>query len=143
MSITDDAQAQYMCDGDPALKDYYPEWLNNVAEDATLEGSMVEGVILGPEGLRSVVLKIKSLYERQEFVSVGPYGGNGWIEDYSAVVDGRPIGCVALIKFNDAGQTQHVMACYRPRSSVDHFAELLANEFAGTPLEDHFPSLGA
>ncbi len=138
MSITDDKQATYMCHGDPALKDYYPKWLDDVAEDATLEGSMVEGVIVGPERLRTVVLKIKSLYERQEFLSVGPYG-NGWIEDYAAVVDGRPLGCVVLIKFNDAGQTQHVAASYRPHSTIDHFADLLAAEFADTPLSAHFP----
>jgi hypothetical protein len=140
MSGRDPATAQYLCKGDPALKDYSPKWLKDVADDATLEGSMLDGAVIGPAGLRSVVLKIKSMYGRQEFLSVGPYGDNGWIEDYAAEVDGVPIGCVVLVKFNEAGQTQHVYASYRPRTSIVHFAHLLAEEFAGTPTEMYFRS---
>jgi len=101
---------------------------------------MIDGVVVGAEGVRSVVLTIKSLYDRQEFKFVGPYGDNGWLEDYVAEVGGEPIGCVVLIKRNDAGQTQHVVASYRPRTSVVHFARLLARKFAGTPIAEHFAS---
>ena len=138
MSITHDLLAQYMCRGDPELKDYYPEWLKDIAEDATVEGSMLDGVVVGAENVRSVVLKIKSLYDRQEFISVGRYGENDWIEEYTAHVHGKPLGCVALVKRNGAGQTRHVVASYRPRSSVAFFARLLAQEFAGTALAKHF-----
>jgi hypothetical protein len=142
-SHIDDKLAQYMCSGDPNLKDYYPGWLKDIAEDATVEGSMLDGVVVGAEGVRSVVLKIKSLYDRQEFISVGPYGDHGWIEDYVAEFRGHPLGCVVLVKLNAAGQTQHVVASYRPRTSVLHFAEALADEFAGTPIAEHFSSSGS
>jgi len=138
MSIKGNALAQYLGSGDPALKDYFPEWVKNMADDATVEGSMLDGVVVGGEGVRSIVLTIKSLYDRQEFKSVGPYGDNGWIEDYVAEVHGEPLGCVVLIKRNDAGQTQHVVASYRPRTTVVYFARLLAEKFAGTPLAEHF-----
>jgi hypothetical protein len=137
-SHTGDKLAQYMSSGDVNLKDYYPGWLKDIADDATVEGSMLDGVIEGPDGVRAVVLKIKSLYDRQEFLSVGPYGDNGWIEDYVAEFRGEPLGCVVLVKFNKVGQTQHVVASYRPRTSVVHFANVLANEFAGTLFADHF-----
>lgn len=140
MSIKSDVLPQYLRRGDPALKDYYPEWLNHMADDATVEGSMIDGVVVGAEGVRSVVLTIKSLYDRQEFMFVGPYGDNGWIEDYVAEVGGEPIGCVVLIKRNSAGQTQHVVASYRPRTSVMHFARLLATKFAGDPIAECFAS---
>jgi len=140
MSIKSDALPQYLGSGDPALKDYYPEWLKNMADDATVEGSMLDGVVVGGERVRSIVLTIKSLYDRQEFKFVGPYSDNGWLEDYVAEVGGEPIGCVVLIKRNDAGQTQHVVASYRPRTSVMHFARLLATKFAGTPIAEHFAS---
>ena len=107
MSIKGNVLAQYLGSGDPALKEYYPPWLENMADDATVEGSMLDGVVVGAESVRSVVLTIKSLYDRQEFKFVGPYGDNGWIEDYVAEVHGEPLGCVVLIKRNDAGQTQH------------------------------------
>jgi len=132
--------AQYLGSGDSALKDYYPEWVNNMASDATVEGSMLDGVVVGGEAVRSVVLTIKSLYERQEFKSVGAYGEGDWIEDYVAQVDGEPIGCVVLVKRNPAGQTQHVIASYRPRTSVIHFARRLAEKFTGTSIAKHFAS---
>ncbi len=138
MSIKGDALAQYLGSGDPALKDYYPAWVKNVADDATVEGSMLDGVVQGGEAVRSVVLTIRSLYEHQEFKFAGPYGDNGFLEDYVAKVHGEPIGCVVLVTRNAAGQTQHVVASYRPRSSLLHFARLLGEKFAGTPIAKHF-----
>jgi hypothetical protein len=138
MSITNDPAAQYMCSGDPALNDYYPAWVENMAANAAVEGSMLDGVVVGGENVRSVVLTIKSLYDRQEFLSVGPYRDNGWIENYVSEVRGEPLGCVVLVERNAAGETQHVIASYRPRTSVIHFARLLAEKFAGTPLAEHF-----
>ena len=138
MSIRGEVDAQYLGSGDPALKDYYPAWVNNMADDATVEGSMLDGVVQGADAVRSVVLTIKSLYDRQEFKFVGPYGDNGWMEDYVAEVHGQPLGCVVLVKRNDAGQTQHVVASYRPRTTVAYFARLLSEKFAGTPIAEHF-----
>ena len=138
MSIKDNVVAQYLGSGDPALKDYYPAWLDNIADDATVEGSMLDGAVQGADAVRSVVLTIKSLYDRQEFKFVGPFRDNGWIEDYVAEVHGEPLGCVVLVKRNDAGQTQHVVASYRPRSSLLLFSRLLGEKFAGTPIAEHF-----
>jgi len=54
MSTTDNISAQYLASGDPALKDYYPAWVNNMADDATVEGSMLDGVVEGlPAAARS------------------------------------------------------------------------------------------
>ena len=129
---------QYLGSGDPALKDYYPAWLDNMADDATVEGSMLDGVVQGAEAVRSVVLTIRSLYERQAHKFAGPYGDNGFLEDYVAEIHGQPIGCVVLVTRNAAGQTQHVVASYRPRSSLLLFARLLGEQFAGTPIAEHF-----
>jgi hypothetical protein len=139
MSMTDDVRAEYMGAGDPALRHYYPAWLKNIAEDATVEGSMLDGVVVGAESVRSIVLTIKSLYERQEFKFAGPCA-DGFLEDYVAQFHGEPLGCVVLVKFNAAGETQHVVASYRPRTSVVHFARLLAEKFAGTAIAEHFGS---
>lgn len=138
MSIKANALPQYLGSGDPALKDYYPAWLDNLADDATVEGSMLDGAVQGADAVRSVVLTIRSLYDRQEFKFVGPYGDNGWIEDYVAEVHGEPLGCVVLVKRNDAGQTQLVVASYRPRTTVVYFARLLSEKFAGTPIAEYF-----
>jgi len=138
MPNKDNALAQYLGGGDPTLKDYYPAWVSNMADDATVEGSMLDGVVQGAEAVRSVVLTIRSLYERQEFRFAGPYGDNGFLEDYVAKVQGEPLGCVVLVTRNAAGQTQHVVASYRPRTSLLHFARLLGEKFAGTPIAGYF-----
>jgi hypothetical protein len=138
MSITGNALPQYLGSGDPSLKDYYPAWVNNMADDATVEGSMLDGAVQGAEAVRSIVLTIRSLYEHQEFKFAGPYGDNRFLEDYVAQVNGEPIGCVILVTRNAAGQTQHVVASYRPLRSVQLFSRLLHEKFAGTPIAEHF-----
>ena len=141
MSINRNAPAEYLGAGDPALKHYYPVWLDNMADNATVEGSMLDGAIQGAEAVRSVVLAIRSFYDRQEFKFAGPYSADGFLEDYVAKVRGEPLGCVVLVTRNAAGQTQHVVASYRPRSSLLRFASLLSERFAGTPIADHFAAI--
>ena len=138
MSAKGDVLAQYLGSGDPALKNYYPAWLDNMADDATLEGSMLDGVVEGAEAVRSVVVTIRSLYDRQEHKYAGPYADNRFLEDYVAEVRGEPIGCVVLVTRNDAGQTQHVVASYRPRSSLLLLSRLLREKFAGTRYGEQF-----
>lgn len=130
---------RYLASGDPSLSDYYPAWLNNLADDVTVEGSMLDGAVQGAEAARAIVVGIRALYgDSQEFHFVGPWGDNGWLEDYIARVDGQPLGCVVLINRNAAGQTQHIVASYRPRSTVLLFSRLLGERFAGTPFGEQF-----
>jgi hypothetical protein len=144
MSIGSTALAQegtptYLAGGEPDLSDYYPAWLDNIADDATVEGSMLDGAVQGAEGVRAIVTTIRAVYgDSQEFHFTGPWGKNGWLEDYIAEVDGKPLGCVVLIMRNAAGKTQHVVASYRPVSTVIHFSRLLHEKFAGTPYAKHF-----
>jgi hypothetical protein len=138
MPAESDALPQYLGNGDPALEDYYPVWVNNIAADATVEGSMLNGAVRGADAVRSIVLTIRSLYEHQEFKFAGPYGDNGFLEHYVAEVNGEPIGCVVLVTRNAAGQTQHVVASYRPLNSLLLFARMLREKFAGPPIAEHF-----
>jgi hypothetical protein len=120
------------------LTDYRPLWLENLADDVTVEGSAMDGSAQGPDAVRTILVAIRGLYEHQEFNFVGPYGDNGLVEDYTAQVNGEPISCVVLIKSNDAGQAQHIVANYRPRSSLLLLSRLLGEKFAGTPIAKHF-----
>src|SRR5258707_14247196 len=102
MSIKGNVLSQYLTSGDPALKDYYPAWLDNMADDATVEGSMLDSAVQGAEAVRSVVLTIRSLYDRQEHKFAGPYGDNGFLEDYVAEVHREPVGVVVVVTYNAA-----------------------------------------
>ena len=131
----------YLVSGDPHLADYYPAWLDNLADDVIVEGSMLDGAVQGADAVRDIVVAIRTLYgDSQEFHFVGPWGDSGWLEDYIARVAGKPIGCVVLVSRNHAGKTERVVASYRPRSSVLLFARLLGEKFAGTAIADHFVS---
>jgi hypothetical protein len=81
---------------------------------------------------------IRTLYDNQEFNFAGPYGENDWIEDYTSQVQGEPLGAVILVTRNGAGQTQHVAANYRPRSSLLLLSRLVGEKLAGTPHERFF-----
>ncbi len=125
-------------DSDPQLTDYYPEWLDNLAGDVTLEGSMMDGFVQGAEAVRTVVVAIRSLYDYQDFHAVGPFGDHGWYEDYTAGVRGEPIKNFTVVTRDAAGQTQRVVGNYRPRSTLLLLSRLLGEKFAGTPYGGHF-----
>jgi hypothetical protein len=134
----------YLGSGDPARKrtDYYPEWLDNLADDVTLEGSVLNGVIQGAEPVRTLLAYARTLYEYQEFNFVGPCGDNGFIEDYSSRVHGEPIGSVVTITRNAAGQTQHIVVNHRPLNSLLLFSRLMGEKFAGTPYGEQYARAG-
>jgi hypothetical protein len=118
--------------------DYHPVWVGSLAEDVTLEGSAMNGVVQGAEAVRSIVTYIRMLYDSQEFNFAGPYGENGFLEDYTARVRGEPIGNVVLVTRNAAGQAQHIVANYRPRNTLLLMSRLIGEHFAGTPYGEHF-----
>jgi hypothetical protein len=120
------------------LADYYPAWLDNLADDVILEGSAMDGFVQGAEAVRTVLVSIRALYDYQEFNSVGPYGENGWIEDYVAGVRGEPIGNVTVVTRNAAGQAQRIVGNYRPRSTLLLLSRLIGEQFVGTPIGEHF-----
>jgi hypothetical protein len=123
--------------------DYHPVWLDDLADDVTIEGSAMNGVAEGPEAVRSIVTYIRTLYTDQEFSFAGPYGENSFLEDYTARVQGETIGNVVLVARNAAGQAQHIVANYRPRSTLLLLSRLIGDHFVGTPYGEYFATSGA
>ena len=78
----------YLEGSDPArsLTDYYPSWLDSLADDVTIEGSAMDGVAQGAEAVRTILVAICTLYESQQFNFVGPVG------DLELHVDGPGFG---------------------------------------------------
>jgi hypothetical protein len=124
--------------GDPALADYYPAWLDSLAGDVTLEGSAMDGFVQGAEAVRTVLVQIRALYDYQELHFAGPYGDNGWLEEYTAGVRGEPIGNVTLVTRDAAGQAQQIVGNYRPRSALLLLSRLIGEKLVGTPYAEHF-----
>jgi hypothetical protein len=138
MSTQPNIPALYLGPGNPAFKHYYPKWVDHLAPDVILEGSLFDGAIQGAQDVRSVVVGIRSLYERQEHRFAGPYSENGFLEDYVAQIRDQPLGCVVLITRNPAWQTQRIVASYRPHRAVLLMSRMLREKFAGAPFAEQF-----
>ncbi|MFD5065429.1 hypothetical protein [Streptomyces sp. NPDC058394] len=145
--MADKTKPMYLGSGDPARQrtDYYPSWLDNLADDVTMEGSVLNGVVRGAEDVRTVLSYARTLYEYQDFIYIGGYGENDFVEDYTSTVGGEPIANIAVVYRNAEGQTQHLVVNHRPLSSVLLFSRLLGEHFAGTRYAQYFaaPSVDA
>jgi hypothetical protein len=124
----------------PARKrtDYYPKWLDQLADDVTLEAPAMNGTAHGAETVHSIIVQARKLYEFQDFHYAGDYGDNGFLEDYASEVQGQPINVIVTVTRNAAGKAQHVVVNHRPRSSLLRFSHLMHEKFAGTPIAEHF-----
>ncbi|WP_405829921.1 hypothetical protein [Streptomyces sp. NBC_01176] len=138
--MADKTNPMYLGSGDPARQrtDYYPFWLDNLADDVTMEGSVLNGVVRGAEDVRTVLSYARTLYEHQDFIYIGGYGENDFVEDYTSTVAGEPIANIAVVYRNAAGQTQHLVVNHRPLPSVLLFSRLLGEHFAGTRYAQYF-----
>ena len=140
-SLTEKGVATYLPpsgDRSSRFTDYYPAWLDNLADDVTVEGSMLIGAVQGP-GRRPSSCDDHSVVLRIPRVQISPVltATTVWVEDYIAQVGCEPIGCVVLVSRNAAGQTQHVVASYPPLNSLLLFSRLLREKFAET-IAQHF-----
>ena len=136
------ATTTYLGSGDASKhrQDYRPDWLDNLADDATMEGSVMNGIAEGPEAIRTIIGFARTLYEYQEFNYVGAYGDHGFVEDYTSIVRGEPIGAVVVIRYNEAGQAARIVTNHRPLSSVLLWSTLMGEHFAGTQYAQYFLS---
>ena len=64
-------------------KPYYPLWLDNLADDATLEAAAMDGTARGADDVRFILVKAREQYEHQEFNYAGPCGESGFLEDFA------------------------------------------------------------
>jgi hypothetical protein len=119
-------------------KPYYPLWLDNLADDVTLEAAAMDGTAHGADDVRSILTSARQLYDHQEFKYAGPCGEDGFLEDYSSSVRGIPTYVVVRVTFNAAGQTERVVVNHRPRSAMLQFSRLILEKFAGTPHARHW-----
>ena len=118
--------------------DYYPQWLDNLADDVTIEAAAMDGTAHGTADVRSIVVTAKEVYENQQFSYAGPFGDNGFLELYTTDVRGVHTRVVVVVTFNDAGQTQQIVVNHRPRSALLSFSRVMLEKFAGTSLAKHW-----
>lgn len=117
---------------------YYPWWLDNLADDVTGEGAAMQGVLQGAENVRNLVTEARKVYQNQEFHFTGDYGSKGYLEEYTCEIEGQPTRVVVTVTRNTEGKCQHLVVNHRPRSSVLLFARIMGKKYAGTSLAKYF-----
>jgi hypothetical protein len=130
----------YLGSGDPARQrtDYTPEWLSNLADDVTMEASVLTCIVKGPEAVRTLLSFARTLYDYQDFNVIGRYGEDDFVEDYTAKVHGEPIGSIVVVRSNAVGQAQEIIINHRPLRSVLLWSRLMGEHFAGTEYAKYF-----
>ena len=58
MPIRANARALYQGTDEPTLTGYDPAWLDNLADAAAVEGSMLDGAVPGAEAVQSIVVAL-------------------------------------------------------------------------------------
>jgi ABC-type arginine transport system permease subunit len=117
---------------------YYPQWLDNLADDVTLEAAAMEGAAQGAKDVGAILVAARRQYENQVFSYAGPCGDHGFLEEYTTEVRGVPTRVVVLVTYNAAGQTQRVVVNHRPRGALLSFSRVMLEQFSGTPLAKHW-----
>src|SRR5262249_2322196 len=119
-------------------KPYYPLWLDNLADDVTLEAAAMDGTAHGAQDVRLIVVKAREVYDNQEFRFAGPVGDYGFVEDYNTQIGGVDTNVVVWVTFNAAGQTRQVVVNHRPRSALLSLSRLMLETFSATPPAKHW-----
>jgi hypothetical protein len=116
--------------------DYYPHWLDNLADDVILQGAVFNGELRGADNVGKMLSFARSLYAFQDFRFYG-WRGDLFLEDYRSRIRGseayHPTGVeiynFVVVYFNDEGQTSQLVMNHRPQSAVLLFSSLLTKHF--------------
>lgn len=103
-----------------------PLWLTSLAENATLEATVLKRPIEGRADILSVIKHAVSLYEFQHHTYKGTIGDGLYLESYRSRIQGMPIETVVIAHLNDKGETDSVVINHRPLEATMLFSRLMA-----------------
>ncbi|MER7245596.1 hypothetical protein [Kribbella sp. NPDC000426] len=109
---------------------------DNLAENVTLEGPVMNGVLHGREAVLAQLAVVSQFYrDRLELFSFDH--GDYHVEEYSAVVAGRPLKATATMHRNSEGQIDSVVVSHRPLAAALTFSRLIAESTIGAAADPH------
>src|SRR5882757_9732015 len=82
-----------------------PPWLAKLAEDATLEATVLKRPIEGKQNIMALLKHAVPLYDFKNFTYRGDFGSDLFMESYRAEIGGVAIECSVLAHRNAAGET--------------------------------------
>ncbi len=102
-----------------------PPWLARLANDATLEATVLKRPVEGKELIVALLREAIPLYEFQNFTYRGEVGSNFFMESYRAQIQGVPIECAVWVHLNDAGETDSILINHHPLEAALLFSRLM------------------
>jgi hypothetical protein len=114
-----------------------PWFLNNLAPDVVLAGSVMNGSLRGAEAVRAQIRAVIGLYRNFTPVYEGELEDRR-VSEYTAVVDGRPLTGVGTFHLNEKGQVDEIVVNHRPLSAALTVSRLLGEALAAEGECDEF-----
>ena len=102
-----------------------PPWLSKLADDATLEATVLKRPVEGKPKILALLKLAIPLYEFQRFTYRGDVAPGLFMESYRAQVRGVPIECLVLVHTNAAGLADSLLIDHRPLDAALLFSRLM------------------
>ncbi|MDB5556249.1 MAG: hypothetical protein JWL86_6233 [Rhizobium sp.] len=102
-----------------------PPWLGKLAEDATLEATVLKRPIEGRADILAVLKHAIPLYEFQDFTYKGELSGDFFMESYRSKIRGVPVECLVLVHMNAQGEADSLVINHRPLEAALLFSKLM------------------
>jgi hypothetical protein len=113
-----------------------PYWLANLAENATLEATVLKRPVEGRADILSVIKHAVPLYEFQQHIIKGEIGNGLYMESYRAQIQGVPVETLLVAHLNDKGEADSVVINHRPLKAAMLFSKLM-----GERVDERFRDL--
>jgi len=102
-----------------------PLWLAKLAENATLEATVLKQPIEGKADILAVIRHAISLYEFQQHSYKGVVSPGLYMESYRSKIQGVPIETVVVAHLNELGEADSVVINHRPLGAMLLFSRLM------------------
>ncbi|RAR98758.1 hypothetical protein [Ensifer adhaerens] len=102
-----------------------PPWFAKLAEDATLEATVLKRPIEGRDKIIALIKEAIPLYEFQEFTYKGHVGDNFFLESYRSRINEVSIECLVLAHMNEKGEVDSLVVNHRPLDAALLFSKLM------------------
>jgi hypothetical protein len=104
-----------------------PIWITRLAENATLEATVLKRPVQGRADIMAIIKHAASLYEREHHVHSyrGEIGNGLFMESYRSRIQGEPIQGLVVAHLNEQGEVDSVVINHRPLKSMLLFSKLM------------------
>jgi hypothetical protein len=114
-----------------------PWFLRNLAPDVVLAASAMNGSLRGAEAVRAQIRTVIGFYRDFTPVYEGEFGDRR-VNEYTAVVEGRPLTGIGTFHINEHGQVDEIVVNHRPLSAALTVSRLLGESLTGDRDRDEF-----